>query len=81
MTYRLKDRALQNRLDELTDGALSRQFEKDDWIRLLHEGTGHYGIIYYGETLGDTDLKRYALVFREDELEEVDDDFRAGRSP
>ena len=74
MTYRLKDKELQNRLDELTDGALSRQFESDDWIRLLHEGTGHYGIIYYGETLGDTDLKRYALVFNEEELEWIDDD-------
>ena len=74
MTYRLKDRELQNRLDELTDGALSRQFENDDWIRLLHEGTGNYGIIYYGETLGDTDLKRYALVLNEEELEGIDDD-------
>ena len=57
----------------MTAGDLTRQFQKDDWIRLSHEGEERLGIIYYGETVGNSNVKRYALVFNEEELEEIDD--------
>ena len=71
--FALKDKRLQAELDAKTGGDLTRQFRRDDWIRLTHEGDEHLGIIYYGPTVGKSNVRQFSLVFKEDDLIEVEE--------
>lgn len=74
MTYRLKDRSLQNRLDDLTYGELTDAFKRDDWLLVSHEGDERLGIIEFGDFVGNSKERQYRLVFRIADIEEVSDE-------
>ena len=74
MTYRLKDRALQSRLDDLTYGELTDAFKRDDWLIVSHEGDERLGIIEFGDFVGNSKERQYRLVFRIADIEEVSDE-------
>lgn len=74
MTYRLKDKSLQNRLDDLTYGELTDAFKRDDWLLVSHEGDERLGIIEFGDFVGNSKERQYRLVFRIADIEEVSDE-------
>lgn len=71
MRYRLKDRELQKKLDEATDGEFSRRLQNDrermDGIILI----GCMGMIEDRRRHNHTKLQRMTLCFALDEIEEV----------
>ena len=71
MRYRLKDRELQRKLDEATDGEFSRRLQNDrermDGIILI----GCMGTIEDRRRHNHTKLLRMTLCFAPDEIEEV----------
>lgn len=71
MRYRLKDRELQRKLDEATDGEFSRRLQNDrermDGIILI----GCMGMIEDRRRHNHTKLLRMTLCFAPDEIEEV----------
>lgn len=71
MRYRLKDRELQRKLDEATDGEFSRRLQNDrermDGIILI----GCMGMIEDRRRHNHTKLQRMTLCFALDEIEEV----------
>lgn len=71
MRYRLKDRELQKKLDEATDGEFSRRLQND---RERMDGmilTGCMGMIEDGRRHHHTKIQRMTLCFATDEIEEV----------
>lgn len=71
MKYRLKDRELQKKLDEATDGEFSRRLQNDrermDGMILI----GCMGMIEDRRRHNHTKLQRMTLCFATDEIEEV----------
>lgn len=71
MRYRLKDRELQKKLDEATDGEFSRRLQNDrervDGMILI----GCMGMIEDRRRHNHTKLQRMTLCFALDEIEEV----------
>lgn len=71
MKYRLKDRVLQKKLDEATDGEFSRRLQNDrermDGMILI----GCMGMIEDRRRHNHTKLQRMTLCFATDEIEEV----------
>lgn len=71
MKYRLKDRELQKKLDEATDGEFSRRLQNDrermDGMILI----GCMGMIEDRRRHNHTKLQRMTLCFAPDEIEEV----------
>lgn len=71
MKYRLKDRELQRKLDEATDGEFSRRLQNDrermDGMILI----GCMGMIEDRRRHNHTKLQRMTLCFATDEIEEV----------
>ena len=71
MRYRLKDRELQRKLDEATDGEFSRRLQNDrermDGMILI----GCMGMIEDRRRHNHTKLQRMTLCFALDEIEEV----------
>lgn len=71
MRYRLKDRELQRKLDEATDGEFSRRLQTDrermDGMILI----GCMGMIEDRRRHNHTKLQRMTLCFALDEIEEV----------
>ncbi len=71
MKYRLKDRELQKKLDEATDGEFSRRLQNDrermDGMILI----GCMGMIEDRRRHNHTKLQRMTLCFALDEIEEV----------
>ena len=71
MKYRLKDRKLQKKLDEATDGEFSRRLQNDrermDGMILI----GCMGMIEDRRRHNHTKLQRMTLCFATDEIEEV----------
>lgn len=71
MKYRLKDRGLQKKLDEATDGEFSRRLQNDrermDGMILI----GCMGMIEDRRRYNHTKLQRMTLCFAPDEIEEV----------
>ena len=71
MRYRLKDRELQRKLDEATDGEFSRRLQNDrermDGMILI----GCMGMIEDRRRHNHTKLQRMTLCFAPDEIEEV----------
>ncbi len=71
MRYRLKDRELQKKLDEATDGEFSRRLQNDrermDGMILI----GCTGMIEDRRRHNHTKLQRMTLCFAQDEIEEV----------
>lgn len=68
MKYRLKDRALQKKLDEISDGDFSRclnDFFKNFRIKILP-----FTEIHFGEIVVEDDY-RFTVRVREDEIEEI----------
>lgn len=71
MKYRLKDRVLQKKLDEATDGEFSRRLQNDrermDGMILI----GCMGMIEDRRRHHHTKIQRMTLCFATDEIEEV----------
>lgn len=71
MKYRLKDRELQKKLDEATDGEFSRRLQNDrermDGMILI----GCMGMIEDRRRHNHTKLQRMTLCFATDEIEDV----------
>lgn len=71
MKYRLKDRELQKKLDEATDGEFSRRLQNDrermDGMILI----GCMGMIEDRRRHHHTKIQRMTLCFATDEIEEV----------
>ena len=71
MKYRLKDRGLQKKLDEATDGEFSRRLQNDrermDGMILI----GCMGMIEDRRRHHHTKIQRMTLCFATDEIEEV----------
>ena len=71
MKYRLKDRELQKKLDEATDGEFSRRLQNDrermDGMILI----GCMGMIEDRRRHNHTKIQRMTLCFATDEIEEV----------
>ena len=71
MRYRLKDRELQKKLDEATDGEFSRRLQNDrermDGMILI----GCMGMIEDRRRHHHTKIQRMTLCFATDEIEEV----------
>ena len=78
MRYQLKNKKLQRRLDDLSDGDFAKQLRHGRWIKSIDDSGNPVLEIEFGPVVGQSRTRQFAFIFTEDEIEEAEE-FRSDR--